>query len=231
MDEPDRVRAVIRRAGVMLVAGAALRALVAAWPAPPARPDAVEAALVDHAERLGWARTDPVVRRRLAEDLRFAGRDGDDAALVDEAIALGLVRADPVVRRRLAMRAEEALLGEVDAPTDAALDAWRLAHADRFTRPPVWRVRVTPPVPGLGAAHTGTADQLVRRFGAGFGAALPAGGRVATPYGDVDVVVLGQTPGGLPPLDAIRAEVAADWARAARAAARPGRIAALMEAR
>lgn len=61
-----------------------------------------------------------------------------DEALERSARALGLDRDDPIVRRRLVQKMEFVVAGEVDAPTptDAALDAWRVAHADALREAP-----------------------------------------------------------------------------------------------
>jgi hypothetical protein len=65
----------------------------------------------------GYERDDPVVFRRLVQNLRFAGAPEarDDAALFDEALALRMHESDPVVRRRLVQRMRLDL--EAEAPT------------------------------------------------------------------------------------------------------------------
>lgn len=98
-----------------------------------------EAVLVDAGSALGWPATDPFIRARLAEGLRFArpelaGRP--EAELVATALSLGMAERDPVVRRRLAERA----LREVDRralrdPTEAEQAAWFAAHAEQYARP------------------------------------------------------------------------------------------------
>ena len=74
----------------------------------------------------GYDRGDPVVYRRLVQNLRFAGaaEDRDDAELFREATALGLQHSDVVVRRRLVQRMRFELEADGDAePGDAALRA------------------------------------------------------------------------------------------------------------
>jgi len=98
-----------------------------------------EAVLVDVGVALGWTTSDPYIRARLADGLRFARpelAERPEAELVAEALALGMAERDPLVRRRLAERA----LREVDRralrdPTDAEERAWFEAHADRYARP------------------------------------------------------------------------------------------------
>ena len=54
----------------------------------------------------GYERDDPVVYRRLVQNLRFAGasESRDDASLFEEALALHMDASDPVARRRLIQR-------------------------------------------------------------------------------------------------------------------------------
>jgi parvulin-like peptidyl-prolyl isomerase len=106
--------------------------------APPAGLDD-DALLVHAALARGLHETDDVVRRRLAQNLRFLRPDDarDDDALVREALALGMHESDLVVRRRLAQKmrlllAEPARAAE---PTEAELAAWLAAHPERFTEP------------------------------------------------------------------------------------------------
>lgn len=62
--------------------------------------------LFQEAKRLDLQHSDPVVRRRLIRNLRFADpdTDADDDALLKAAYAMGMVDRDPVVRRRLIER-------------------------------------------------------------------------------------------------------------------------------
>ncbi|PKN57037.1 MAG: hypothetical protein CVU56_13185 [Deltaproteobacteria bacterium HGW-Deltaproteobacteria-14] len=98
-----------------------------------------EAVLVDVGTALGWPATDPFIRARLVEGLRFARPElaaRPEAELVGEALALGMAERDPVIRRRLAERA----LREVDRralrdPTEAEQAAWFASHAADYERP------------------------------------------------------------------------------------------------
>ncbi|HVP29210.1 MAG TPA: peptidylprolyl isomerase [Myxococcota bacterium] len=97
------------------------RAEGGAWP-PSAcvgdeGPCSDDALLFDAALAQGLERSDPVVRRRLADDLRFLGveQEASDEALVVRALALGLDRSDPVVRRRLVNRMRLRAVADADA--------------------------------------------------------------------------------------------------------------------
>jgi len=98
-----------------------------------------DALLVQAAFARGLHQSDDVVRRRLAQNLRFARPDEarPDEALIEEAIRLGMHESDLVVRRRLAQRMR-LLLAEParePEPSEAELAAYLAAHADRFTEP------------------------------------------------------------------------------------------------
>jgi len=87
-------------------------------------------------------RDDRSIRGHLAEKMRFldpaAGEDaGDTPALAERAVALGLDRSDAFVRRVLVekMRLLAQRAGEEDAPDDAALTAFMVAHAGRWRLP------------------------------------------------------------------------------------------------
>ena len=102
-----------------------------------------EALLYREALRRGLDRGDPVVRRRLVQDMRFlalaesGGVVGDDQALYREALVLGLDRSDRVVRRRLVERARASLIAQapMGSPTDEVLRAHLAANAERFVQP------------------------------------------------------------------------------------------------
>jgi hypothetical protein len=119
-------------------------------------PDAAETAAL--AERLadeerlfrealarGHHRSDGLVRRRLARNLRFltsteatdAATPRDQAALHREALALGLHRSDRVVRQRLIQKLELELAGAARAqePSEAELAAHHAATAERWHAP------------------------------------------------------------------------------------------------
>lgn len=120
-----------------------------------------EALLVEEGLRFGWARSDPVIRRRLVANMAFAGGvdeaavPPDDEAMVGEALALGMQRSDPVVRGRLLSRMRELLSrppsGDPDAPR---LEAYLAAHRDRYEQP--GRVRFTQ----LALSRQGHGDHL-----------------------------------------------------------------------
>jgi hypothetical protein len=101
--------------------------------------------------------SDPVVHRRLVENLRFLGMGTgqSERALAQDAIALGLHRTDPVVRRRLVnvmrLRLEEP--GLEAEPTDQELRAELTAHPERWNEP----ARVTVVHVFLSRARRGTA--------------------------------------------------------------------------
>lgn len=88
----------------------------------------------------GWHRSDAIVRRRLARNMRFALEDnaaGDDSALVREAIALGMHRSDRVVRRRLVqkLRLQIHARARAQEPGEDELAAYLARHPARFTEP------------------------------------------------------------------------------------------------
>ena len=104
--------------------------------------------LLAHAIARGDHRTDGVVRRRLAMNLRFATGDEEatDAELVDRAIALGMHQSDLVVRRRLAQRLalEVKATARVGEPSESELRASLEAHGDRFSEPARYHLRQLP---------------------------------------------------------------------------------------
>jgi len=87
---------------------------------------------------LGWSRSDPVVQRRLIQNMRFLGNqaDGEPAALLAQAYALGLERSDLVVRRRLVERVKLAITAAARRaePDDAELEALLRREPERFRR-------------------------------------------------------------------------------------------------
>jgi parvulin-like peptidyl-prolyl isomerase len=90
-------------------------------------------------------RDDPVIFRRLVQNLRFAGASPErsDASLFQEALELGMDRTDPVVRRRLVQRMQ--LLIQAAAlerqPEEAELRARYERERDRHVRPERVRFR------------------------------------------------------------------------------------------
>ena len=90
----------------------------------------------------GWHRSDAIVQRRLARNMRFAlesrgAAQRGDAALVREAIALGMHRSDRVVRRRLVqkLRLQIHARARAQEPSEAELAAYLARHAARWTEP------------------------------------------------------------------------------------------------
>ena len=90
-------------------------------------PEVDEELLYREALARGYAEDDPVVFRRLAQNLRFAGADDarDDVSLYREALAMGMHETDLVVRRRLVQRMRLDLEASAPGPPidDAALRA------------------------------------------------------------------------------------------------------------
>lgn len=104
-----------------------------------AAPLSDEELLVRRALARGYQWSDPVVRRRLAMNLRFAldVRDESQDGLVARALTMGMGETDLVVRRRLAERISLEIQATARAkePSQAELRAWALAHPLRFTAP------------------------------------------------------------------------------------------------
>jgi hypothetical protein len=101
-----------------------------------------EELLISEARALGWHETDPVVRLRLVQNLRFVSPEGVEAeaeALLERAFALGMDRTDVVVRRRLAERMRLAIAAAAtrDPPPEAELEAILAREPERFRRPPL----------------------------------------------------------------------------------------------
>src|SRR5258708_30344978 len=84
----------------------------------------------------GYERDDPVVYRRLVQNLRFAGAPDadDDRALFEQALALRMHESDPVVRRRLiqVMRLDLEAAAPVEEPGEAALRAHYQRNAAQY---------------------------------------------------------------------------------------------------
>ena len=92
-----------------------------------------EEILLREALRLGLNRSDPVVRSRLLQNLRFAYPDSaeDDDALLRKALALRMDERDFVVRQRLIQRMQQRLATGA-AVTDEALHRDVAAHPQRY---------------------------------------------------------------------------------------------------
>lgn len=109
-----------------------------------------EAILIEEGLRLGWLRTDPVIRRRLVRNMSFVdGSAGGpeeltaerERALYERALALEMHRTDPVVHRRMLDRARRLIdAGAGRAPTEAQLREHLEAHPERFARSPRLRL-------------------------------------------------------------------------------------------
>jgi hypothetical protein len=115
--------------------------------APDPRDDAAlvaqvvdEEVLLHTARRLGFHRTDPVVWRRLVENMRFVSADPavSDADLHAEALRLRMDESDLVVRRRLTERAMQAIrrLGRGHEPAEDELRDFVARHPERFSEAP-----------------------------------------------------------------------------------------------
>jgi hypothetical protein len=95
--------------------------------------------LVAEARRRGLHRSDPVVQRRLLQNMNFLGDEAGSnaAAQLDEAYRLGMDRSDLVVRRRLIqlMQLETYGSARLPEPSESELAAYLAEHADRFVQP------------------------------------------------------------------------------------------------
>jgi hypothetical protein len=85
---------------------------------------------------LGIDQSDRAVRNRLVQVGRFLDLSpgGDDAAVEREARAVGLVDGDVVIRRHVVQMMQLALakLTPAQLPTEAEIESYYRAHADRF---------------------------------------------------------------------------------------------------
>ncbi len=96
--------------------------------------------LIEEARRRGLHRSDPVVQRRLLQNMKFLGDAAGSSAAdqLDEAYRLGMDRSDLVVRRRLVQLLQLEAYGRarVPEPGEAELESYLAEHSDRFMRPP-----------------------------------------------------------------------------------------------
>jgi hypothetical protein len=103
-----------------------------------------EEILIRQARLLGWDRNDAVIQQRLVRNLRFLDPESDasDLELLERAYAMGMHEGDLVVRRRLLERMKLAVASRVRSQPipEETLEAYRLAHAERFMRPPLIRL-------------------------------------------------------------------------------------------
>ncbi len=117
------------------------RPLVVTVPADAA-PTEIERAiddtiLADFAAQAHGPQTDPVIRTRLIQNMRFVDDKLSDEAAVKRALELGMVRTDPVVRQRLEWLARQTLArATFQPPTDEELAAYLQTHRQRFASPP-----------------------------------------------------------------------------------------------
>lgn len=137
----------------IVIPAARIAALGADLGRPPSREEILRATAAEVDDELlyraalarGYDRDDPVVFRRLVQNLRFAGApdDRDDAALFADALALRMHESDPVVRRRLIQRVRLDLENEAPAgePDEAALREQYERDAASYRSPE--RVRCT----------------------------------------------------------------------------------------
>ena len=104
-----------------------------------------DALLVRVARSLGWDRNDPVIQRRLIQNLRFLDPESEasDAQILSDAYALKMERSDIVVHRRLLERIRLMLAERARGrePSEAELNAYLEAHREKFLRPA--QIRVT----------------------------------------------------------------------------------------
>lgn len=98
-----------------------------------------EEILYREAVALGLHHEDRGVKWRMIEKMTFLSddHDTDRQELLAAAVDLDLTREDPVVRRILVERMRLVLQhrGDEESPTQAALEAYRLAHRERFEHP------------------------------------------------------------------------------------------------
>lgn len=101
--------------------------------------------LIEVARGFGWDHDDPVVQRRLIQNIRFldAAPEKSDAQVLDEAYALNMHESDIVVRRRLLERVRLVIADRARSrtPSDEQLETYLRDHAEDFMRP--IRVRLT----------------------------------------------------------------------------------------
>lgn len=131
---------------------------------PPAAPGE-DPLLARAALSLGLHRDDPVVERRLADNLRSLapGDTRDDASLAREAMALGMHETDTVVQRRLAtqLRLRAAAAARSDEPTGSELERHLADHAESFAVPETRRLEI---VSLARERRAGPLDDDVRRL-------------------------------------------------------------------
>ncbi len=94
---------------------------------------------LEQAWALDLHEVDPVVRRRLIQNMRFleTGIDLPESEFVERAIELGLHKSDPVIQRRLVARVRDLITAGVRArsPDEARLRLHYQKNADRWRTP------------------------------------------------------------------------------------------------
>jgi hypothetical protein len=179
----------------------------------PTAAAAQEEMLVREALRLRLERTDPVVRSRLVQNMRFLGTPGDDQALFEQALALGMPARDVVARRRLAEAMHERFangveVGEADVRDYVDRHAGRYGAAMRVS----FEQRLADGTSFLlGASFSSLSERdIARVFGTDFARevmAAPVGrwsGPIRSPYGQHHVRVLAATPARAPDYAVVR---------------------------
>ncbi|MCH2169172.1 peptidyl-prolyl cis-trans isomerase [Myxococcota bacterium] len=82
---------------------------------------------------------DPLVRRRLVQNMRFVNEEDsrDDEALFEEALELGMDLSDIVVRRRLVqiMQLRAQSLARLNEPTQEEMQEYLDRHSERYRHP------------------------------------------------------------------------------------------------
>lgn len=143
MPTAERLRTIAREPLVHFVAGALV--LFAVERAVTSRPhrgasDARRIVVSDAFVRGLAARQRAMTGRApaAAETEALVGDYVRDEALERSAREMGLDVGDPIVRRRLVQKMEFVVAGEVELPSpdDAALDRWRIEHADSLRTAP-----------------------------------------------------------------------------------------------
>ncbi len=183
-----------------------------------------EEVLVREALALGLDRGDEIVRRRLAQKMRFLVEGAPEAEPTEAALAAHLEAHAERFARSATLTFEQVRLRPETGDADQAIAALNAGEtSDAILGPGLLPPRMADATP---AAVDGT-------FGAGFFqalVALPQGrwaGPVESGYGLHLVRLLARTPRRVPPLDEIREAVARDWREARRADLARKRVEAL----
>ena len=95
-----------------------------------------ERLLFREALRLGLHRADPVVLRRLRQDVVFLGIQAPAGEQIQTALDMQLYQGDEVIRRRLIERMRAIARGPSPVPDDATLRQRYAQQAERWQAPP-----------------------------------------------------------------------------------------------